>query len=466
MTISYFSFYRLSLILICAVSVMLGSVSIVAGIPVFPGAEGFGVHTPAGRNGKIYRITTTASSGPGSLAECLKAGGARVCIFERSGTITLDEDIIIKNPYLTVAGQTAPPPGITIKGAGLRIATHDVLIQHIRIRHGERLLGNGRAGDSLGIYGKSHKSLNTSNVVIDHCSLSWAVDENMSIWSEGVHDVTISNCIISEGLYDSVHPSGKHSCGMLIGNDVKNISIHSNLFANNHNRNPTVAGNTSTVIVNNIIFNPQYSAIQIKDVNKDGEILSIIKNNYVIYGNNSIGKIPIVRIGNVDKARLYYEGNVINDKGNKKYYYVSENSNEQLVTDYPIKMPLTTVYSVDQLESKLLGNVGAMPKFRDAVDKRIIADVLSRRGAIVNCVGSSPALRGSGVDCSENAGGWPAEVHVERSVTLGDASSQSKDDDGDGYSNFEEWLHNMKILVEKGTFNMPEFLMLLNRKGD
>lgn len=457
---------RLFWVLCCVVSCSTSGVCSADELPVLPGAEGFGVNTPAGRSGKIYKVVTTASSGPGSLAECLKAEGARVCIFEKAGTITLEEDIIIKKPFITVAGQTAPPPGITIKGAGLRIATHDVLIQHLRIRHGEALLGNGRSGDCLGIFGISHKSRNTSNIVIDHCSFSWAVDENMSLWSEGVHDVTISNCIISQGLYDSVHPSGKHSCGMLIGGNVKNITLYSNLFAHNHNRNPTISGNTSTVLINNIVYNPQYAAIQINDKENQGKVISIIKNNYVIFGPNSKTKIPIVRINQVDSGDIYYKGNVINDNNVKRYYFVNEKSNVSIVDEYPMEMPITKIYDAEKLENRLLSNVGAMPRYRDDVDKGIVADVLSRGGAIVNCVGREPAIttRSGPVDCSANAGGWPVSGTGERAISLTTISSPEIDDDADGYSNFEEWLHSLNRVVESGSLSMPEFFMLLNKK--
>ena len=127
--------------IVLSVSLLLGVVPAFAQLPVFPGAAGFGTNTPAGRGGTVYKVTNLNASGAGSLNACTDASGPRVCIFEISGTISLTSDINVTNPYLTIAGQTAPSPGITLRGAALRISASDVLVQHIRLRAGDALAG-------------------------------------------------------------------------------------------------------------------------------------------------------------------------------------------------------------------------------------------------------------------------------------------------------------------------------------
>jgi len=138
-------------------------------LPVFPGAEGFGTNTVAGRGGTVYRVTNLNDSGSGSLRDCVNKSGPRVCIFEISGTIAINNDLSINNPYITIAGQTAPSPGITIRNFPIRPKTHDVLIQHIRVRTGDTGGGDRKNRDAFGVEGN-----NPYNIVMDHVSASWA----------------------------------------------------------------------------------------------------------------------------------------------------------------------------------------------------------------------------------------------------------------------------------------------------
>src|SRR5690554_961641 len=165
-------------------------------VPVIPGAAGFGMSTPAGRGGEIYKVTNLNDSGSGSLRACVEASGPRVCVFEVSGAIQLQKDLRIQNPYITIAGQTAPSPGISLYGGTVRIYdTHDVLIQHIRIRVGDANGGSDPINrDALDLAGGS----GVNNVVLDHVSASWALDEMVSVWKG--RNVTIRNSIISEAL--------------------------------------------------------------------------------------------------------------------------------------------------------------------------------------------------------------------------------------------------------------------------
>jgi hypothetical protein len=159
-------------------------------VPVIPGAAGYGIDTPAGRGGTVHKVTNLNASGSGSLKACVDGTTARVCVFEVSGVIRLSSDLTIRNNKLTIAGQTAPSPGIMIRGAALKITASDVLIQHLRVRAGDDVNGpDPENRDSLKIEGTSAKPVR--NVVIDHCSFSWALDETASVW--GPHETTFGS---------------------------------------------------------------------------------------------------------------------------------------------------------------------------------------------------------------------------------------------------------------------------------
>ena len=156
------------------VGALLGAATAHA-VPVIPGGVGFGMSTPAGRGGTVYRVTNVNASGAGSLKACIDATGPRTCIFEVSGVIRTNKDLIIRNPNITIAGQTAPSPGVTVLGAGLWVAASEVLVQHMRFRAGDDPAGPD-PGNRGALKVVSDGAL-LQNVVIDHCSLSWGLDE-------------------------------------------------------------------------------------------------------------------------------------------------------------------------------------------------------------------------------------------------------------------------------------------------
>ena len=178
-----------------------GSVAASAAVPIIPGANGFGTTTAAGRGGQVYRVTSLAESGTGTLKACIDQKGPRVCVFEVSGMIKLTQNLPIRNPNITIAGQTAPSPGITLRGASVIIKTSDVLIQHIHVRPGDDPSGPSPDNrDALRIEGDEGTPI-VRNVVIDHCSFSWSIDEMASAW-QNWDNITLSNNIFSEPLND------------------------------------------------------------------------------------------------------------------------------------------------------------------------------------------------------------------------------------------------------------------------
>ena len=241
-----------------ATALALCCAATVQALPVIPGAAGFGMDTKAGRGGKVYKVTNLNADGAGSLKACIDASVPRTCVFEVSGAIRITSDLTIRNGQLRIAGQTAPSPGIMIRGAGIKVTASDVLIQHIRVRTGDSTNGpNPDNRDSLKINGSATKPVR--NVVIDHCSFSWSIDEIASTW--GPHDnITFTNNIFAEPLNESLHPQYDGTGLMPHGYGV--------LFGPSDNNNMTFAGNVmahwwsavrcrappSFVFVNNLVY--------------------------------------------------------------------------------------------------------------------------------------------------------------------------------------------------------------------
>jgi uncharacterized protein YjdB len=403
------------------------------GLPVLPGIEGHGSTTPAGRGGTVLRVTNLNDAGPGSLRAALEASGPRVVIFEISGTIKVTSDIEISSPYLTVAGQTAPSPGILVRGAAIRVNTHDVLIQHLRLRAGDDSDGPSPGGrDALGVYGS-----NVYNVVIDHVSASWGIDENASTSTAGTrHDITFINSIISEGLSNSMHDEGEHSKGLLIGQGSTNISIIRCLFAHNRDRNPYFKGNTFTLFVNNVAYNYGHSyAIENGDGGGYGLQQSSQVGNVFIAGVNTPGGRPIRVHSSVKPGSLIY---VADNSLNRApvpadpWAIVEDQVGASIRASTPPIWTSLTVLPNAQVEAWVLANAGARPAERDAVDLRIVNEVRNNTGRIINSVAEG--------------GGWPVLAVNTRALTV--PGNPNGDDDGDGYTNLEEWLHQFAVQVE------------------
>jgi hypothetical protein len=394
------------------------------GIATFPGAEGFGVETPAGRRGAVLRVTNLDDSGPGSLRAALGSAGPRTIVFEVGGSIALSADLDIRDPFVTVAGQTAPSPGITLRGAGLRVFTNDVLIQHIRIRVGDDVSGpDPKIRDALQVLGP-----NAYNVVVDHISASWAIDEVMSTWYP-LHDVTIRHSIIAEGLHESLHPEGPHSTGLLIGDDSERVAIIGNLFAHNYDRNPQFKGGTSGIVANNLIYDPGYQAIRISDADDSGPSLVSVVGNALVTGPSTVNDY-LVSIGSSTKAGT---GVYLADNLAPTVVRISSDLLlDPLVGTPPIwTVPLTLRTSGD-VQAWILAHAGARPADRDAVDLRIVTEVLQGGGKII--------------DSQTEVGGWPVQRSVQRPLQI--PADPNGDSDGDGYTNLEEWLHEMAAEVE------------------
>lgn len=396
-------------------------------LPVFPGAAGFGIETPAGRGGKVIRVTNLKDSGTGSLRAALEERGPRIIVFEVGGQIELMKELKIKTPFVTVAGQTAPSPGVTLKGAGLIVLTHDVLIQHLRIRVGADPKGpKPTSRDGLRISGRL---MDVYNVVCDHLSVSWALDENLSTVG-GVHDITISNSIFSEALKSSLHPKGIHSMGALIRENSRNVAVIGNLFAHNMDRNPRITGGTSVALMNNLMYNSERKRwIELDIGNGDQPHRIAAVGNVFIEGPNTPHYAWPVEVAKecLPGTKLYLSDNVASGSILKH-----DGSLDVLTSSPPVWHESLKPRPGRETKSWVLSNAGAYPFARDDVDARIVREVLEGKGRIID----NPAEVSHGLVLSKKA--RPLELPKD----------PNGDDDGDGYTNIEELLHKMAADVE------------------
>lgn len=418
--------------------------------PVIPNAVGFGVDTPAGRGGEIIRVTNLNDSGTGSLRACAGGAGPRICVFEVSGTIRLKTNLVVESPNLTIAGQTAPAPGIMLRGAALLIKASDVLVQHLAMRVGDAAEGpNYKVRDSLKIVGDDP----ISNIVIDHCSVTWGIDENLEVYGKW-DNVTISNSIIGEGLHESLHPSGPHGLGVLINSRQKGskASVIGNLFAHSWGRNPR-SNAPEFVLVNNVVYNAKDAETMLFNDHGLTSDNTVVGNVYIKGPNATNSVKPVRLIGDTGWGADVLLGTKVYLSDNRSMH-ATEDPWSVVDNKSGIARDLLQALSrlvwlrsdFDALPSSevldyVLANAGMRPGARNSVDARIVADVKNRTGRIINCIAANGSDR-----CTKNAGGWPKIPENRRALTIPD--NPNVDDDGDGYTRAEEWLQAMAAEVE------------------
>ena len=364
-----------------------------AKIPAFPGAEGGGMFTFGGRGGKVLTVTNLNDSGPGSFRWACEQGGARIVVFNVSGIIRLKSPINVRAPYITIAGQTAPGEGVIIAGESFQVDTHDVIVRHMRFRRGETLVWHRE--DSFG-------GNPVGNIMIDHCSCEWGLDENISFYRHmfDLHDgkekrktatvnVTIQNTISAKAL-----DTWNHSFGSTIGGE--NTTFMRNLWADNTGRNPSIGWGGVFNFVNNIVYNwvhrtadgGEYSTMSnfINNYYKPGPLTpkdGAVGHRIVKSESRSQGLFPFKQFG-----RVYATGNVMegypeitkdNWKGGiqtaDKDGEMDETELALMRSDEPFEMAPITIMGAEQAFEWVLQNAGATMPCRDIVDQRIMEEV-------------------------------------------------------------------------------------------
>lgn len=444
-----------------------------AQIPAFPGAWGGGMYSFGGRGGKVLVVSSLEDSGPGTLREACNAIGPRIVVFKVAGTIFLKNRIRIRAPYITIAGQTAPGDGICIRGATFGVDTHDVVIRHLRFRRGETNVAN--RDDALG-------GNPVGNIVVDHVSASWGLDENLSMYrhmyrpKDGGRDlklptvnITIQWCISSEAL-----DTYGHAFGSTIGGH--NSTFHHNLWASNTGRNPSIGMDGDFNFVNNVLYNWRHRTV---DGGDQKSLYNIINNYYKPGPATPDGSVsfrvlrPDGRRAGRDKSlprewgKAYVAGNVV--EGNKEV--TADNWTGGVQIDgpddpkvilprvrVPKPFPMAQVPIQPALDAyaAVLDQAGATLPRRDVIDRRIIEQVRTgafgpdtKQGIIkdVKQIGGYPVYRGEPAKDSDGDG-MPDEWERQHGLDPNDPSDAAKDCNGDGYTNIEKYINGLDPKVK------------------
>jgi pectate lyase len=444
----------------------LGSASGLEAVKAFPGAMGFGTDTPGGRGGKVIYVTNLNDSGEGSLRAALQASGARIVLFKVSGTITLSSDIIVKKPFLTIAGQTAPGEGVQIRGAQIKIATHDVVIRYLKMRTGDvKNKSNPADRDSVTL----NKDVNAYNIVVDHSTLIWGPDVGGITFLNGTHDATVSNSILGEGLYVSNHPEATidqtgHSMAVNItelnsGTYPIRITVHHNLLTTSADRNPRVIGGENVDIVNNVIYNWRDDPSQ-----GNPRKLNLIKNFYIkgpmttksaalVAWQPKVEAGGTLRNGSVFESGNLTEGFNTVRGGSSKVYAGALFTPYSITAEDSPQDAYNKIVNEAGASRQVSGADGTLTLVRDSVDQRIINNLVTRQGTFLNGVDADGTGGFPRISWPDLAAGTPATdddndgmPDAWENLHFGDTSrgspNDSKDDfDSDGYTDLEEYLN-------------------------
>jgi pectate lyase len=474
-----------------------------AEIPAFPGAQGGGMYSFGGRGGKVFVVTNLKDSGPGSFREALEAAGPRIVVFNVAGIIKLKDRIRVRAPYITIDGGSAPGNGVCIAGNTVELETHDVIIRNMRFRRGET--GVGDRNDSLG-------GNPIGNIMIDHVSASWGLDENMSMYRHMYQppdgskelklptvNITIQNSIFSEAL-----GTYNHSFGSTLGG--YNSTFHHNLWACNAGRNPSVGMIYDFTFANNVVFNWRHRTVD----GGDHRSFYNIVNNYFKPGpvtprNDEVGhrllkpesrraRPPVDDYGKAHVAGNVVEGNprvtADNWDGGVQVESIADPATilPQVKSEQPYPSAYLEIQPAEEAYEYVLANAGATRPVRDAVDERIVNTVrtgqitakagetlfedLSHAGYAENVVRGIARLVEKGIitDVSQVGGypdykgqphqdadsdGMPDDWETKYGLDANNPSDASADLNGDGYTNIEDFLNNLDPTAPKPTWPAP-----------
>ena len=450
--------------------------------PAFPGAQGFGAFSLGGRGGRVIEVTnlddvdSTGATVPGSLRAAIEAKGPRTVVFRVSGTIDVCETnraLVVSEPYITIAGQTAPGSGVALRldpscaSSTLTIETHDVILRYLRLRPGwTPALGDN--GDALTAAGPD-----VHDIMIDHCSFSWASDEDVDI-SWGANNVTVQYSIISEGLLNAPRASGPSGgYGMLIAeggtNGTGRITLHHNLFAHNYYRNPQITIGGLVDFRNNVIYDWALHGLRLMDVYgpprmnivgnfaKAGPTASTTTSVREMWALHSIGYAPFSYFvqDNLGPRRPSSSEPNLDIIYCREHYEDVDNSGidcdpSAYATSVAFPASPVTTTSPAVAYDAVLQDAGATLPRRDAVDTRIVNDVRNGTGGDISdptAVGGWPSLTSATPPMDSDHDGMPDAWETQYGLNPFDASDAAFDADSDRYTNLEEFLNSTNPLV-------------------
>jgi hypothetical protein len=409
--------------LLCNLSLAAALLGTALAAPV-PGSaamvfSGFGADTPGGRGGRVIKVTTLAADGEGSLKAALAAKGPRIVVFEVGGIIDWrKEAVAIEEGRLTVAGETAPSPGITIIRGTIDVSANDVIIRHIRLRLGDGgdLKTPNWADDCMAAIGPHAK-----NVLFDHCSTAWSIDEDLSVSGPRVKNgtasfVTLRNCIIGESLDKSTHPKGPHSKGTLLHDFVHDVALVGNFYAHEFNRNPYCKPNSKAYMANNLVYDPGSASMHFAYVPNEYAVIPdpmlppelTAVGNVVRLGASTQARLTAMFIG---VGKLYQKDNRLYERDGTESWNGTRGNRARLVNDEVTEVDSPMLAPKDfvplpssETEEYVLKNAGARPKDRDAIDQRLVQDYRDRKGRVI--------------DSQDEVGGYPKAQETHRALQV------------------------------------------------
>ncbi|MFH7018346.1 polysaccharide lyase family 1 protein [Flavobacterium sp. FlaQc-47] len=440
----------------------------------FPGAEGYGRFAVGGRGGKVIEVTNLNDDGPGSLRDAVNQQiGPRTIVFNVSGNIKLASRLVVNQPYITIAGQTAPGEGITLSRAPIGLTGNDGVVRFLKVR-----IGGGTTFDGMGLTGANYS-------IIDHCSISWTIDESFS--SRGAHHITLQRTLISEALnvagHDKYEAGKMHGYAATIGGDIG--SFHHNLLAHNYGRNWSIGGGLNgdgfysgkVDITNNVVYNWGH-----RTTDGGANEVNFVNNFYKPGASTDIFVALNAQHEGVGKGmqRYYFNGNVMpgyfdeksQEKGRKMTVSNKEIVEYETFVDKPFFESYVETQSAKAAYKNVLSDVGANQPFFDKHDNRIVDETLK---GTFTYKGSKSGLGGM-IDNEQDAGGWPDFATETRPADFdtdhdglpnwwekafglnenskaGDFSDANSDTDKDGFTqldNYLDWMAQPHFFINSG----------------
>jgi len=339
---------------------------------------------------RIIHVTSLASDGAGSLRAAIARQGPRVIVFDVAGVIELDTDLRISSAQVTVAGQSAPAPGIFLRGAKLLVAAHDVVVQHISaFPVSTSSLGAKGSVDAIGVATCSTCERQVSDVRLENITAGWSTDEIIGLWGDGLSRITIRNSILAEALDRAGHRKVHHSMGLLIGGKVEAVEVVGNLFASNKWRNPVVGAGASAYIANNFVHNPGKAALHVYGDRSDQLTRASFIGNVVKRGPSTEPREMVaVRLPNAFKqpsrgASVFAKDNHC-CSGTADAGTSMSGSTSSLADTPPVVSGSWKVLAADLVWSWVSHHAGSRPRERSAFDTRVVSYVAAGGGRIID----------------------------------------------------------------------------------